>query len=212
MTSSADPVGSRVVANLARPGGNVTGLTSIVTELDAKRVEILKQLLPDAKRFAVFLDMGNPTSAGQRKQIEQAAGSLGVEPLFFDIRDPEGLRGAFDAATKQGARAVIDDVDALSAANLRLVIDLAARHKLPVITTNQDYVEAGGFMSYGVHYPHLYYRAASYVDRILKGAKAGNLPVERPTKVEFVINLRTAKALGIGIPRELMLRADEVVQ
>jgi putative ABC transport system substrate-binding protein len=212
MTSSADPVGSRVVASLAKPGGNVTGLTSIVSELDAKRVEILKQLLPEAKRFAVLLNMGNPTSAGQRKTIEQAAGSLGVEPLFFDIRDPEGLHGAFDAAAKQGARAVIDDVDVVTSVNPRLVIDLAAGHKLPVIFVNRNYVEAGGFMSYGVHYPHLYHRAASYVDRILKGAKAGDLPVERPTKVEFVINLKTAKALGIAIPRELTLRADEVIQ
>ena len=212
MTSSADPVGSHVVASLAKPGGHVTGLTSIISELDAKRVEILKQLLPDAKRFAVLLNMGNPVSAGQRKPIEQAASSLGLEPLFFDVRDPEGLRGAFDAAAKQGARAVIDDTDAVSSANPRLVIDPATSHKLPVIFVNRNYVEAGGFMSYGVHYPHLYYRAASYVDRILKGAKAGDLPVERPTKVEFVINLKTAKALGIAIPRELMLRADEVIQ
>jgi putative ABC transport system substrate-binding protein len=212
MTASADPVGSRLVANLAQPGGNITGLTSIVSELGAKRIEILKQLLPGAKKVAVILNMANTASQGQWKRIERAAGSLGVEVLLLDVRDAEALRRALDAAVDQGVSAVDDGGEAVSAANRRTIVDVAAKHKLPVIHSTREFVDAGGLMSYGVHYPHLYYRAAYYVDKILKGAKAGDLPIEQPTKLEFVINLRAAKALGIAVPRELLLRADEVIQ
>ena len=212
MTGSSDPVASGIAANLAHPGGNVTGLTSIVSELAVKRIEILKQLVPNARSIAVVLNMGNRPAAEQWKQIERAAGSLGVEVRLFDARDRDKAHDAVDIAVKQGTSALLASADAISDANRSLSIDLAARHKLPAIYPSRAFVDAGGLMSYGVHYPDLYYRAASYIDKILKGAKAGDLPIERPTKLEFVINLKTAKALGLVVPRELLLRADEVIQ
>jgi putative ABC transport system substrate-binding protein len=174
-------------------------------------MEILKQLLPGAKRFAVFLNMSNPAAPGQRTRVEQAAIPLGVELLFFDVSDALTLRHGTDAAGKR-ANALINVADDVSSANRHLVIELAARHNLPVIYTVREYTEAGGLMSYGVHYPHLYYRAASYVDRILKGAKPGELPIEQPTKLELVINMKTARALGIAVPQQLLQRADEVIE
>ena len=212
MTASGDPLASRVVANLAHPGGNVTGLTSIVSELDTKRLEILKQLLPEAKRIAVILNMTNPAAVEQWKLMQRAAGSLAVQLVLFDVRDREALRSTLDSAVKQGANAVLGGNEAVVDANRSTIIDLAAKHKLPTIYASREFVDAGGLISYSVHYPDLYYRAASYVDRILKGAKPGQLPIERPTKFELVINLKTAKALGLTIPKELLLRADEVIE
>jgi putative ABC transport system substrate-binding protein len=212
MTSSADPVAARAIANLAKPGGNVTGLSSIVSELGAKRIEILKQLVPNAKRVAVILNMANPVAAEQWKELQRASGSLGVEFLLLDVRDVQALPGALESAVKHGAHALNSGGAAVEDANRRTVIDFVAKRKLPAIYSARNFVEAGGLISYGVHYPDLYYRAASYVDKILKGAKPGDLPVERPTKLELVINLRTAKALGVAVPRELLLRADEVIQ
>ena len=212
MTSSADPVGSRLAASFAKPGGTVTGVTSIVAELDAKRVEILQRLLPGAKRVAVMLNMGALPTAAQWKTYQQAAKSLGLEAILLDIRDVEALRRAFDQARAQGADALMDALDALSQANRRLVIELALTKKLPVIYVSREWVDAGGLISYGVHYPDLYYRAAGYVDKILKGAKPGDLAIERPRKLELVINEKAAKALGINVPRDLLLRADEVIR
>jgi putative ABC transport system substrate-binding protein len=212
MTSSADPVGARLVANLANPGGNVTGLSSFVAELHAKQLQLLKQLLPNLTRFGVIFNMANPAVPGQRKRIEQAATRLGMQASFFDARDREGLRRALDAAVADGVTAVIDATPEVSTANRRFTIELAATHKLPVLTERRDYTEAGGLISYGVHYPDLYYRAAFYIDKILKGARPGDMPIEQPTKFELVINLKTARSLGIDVPREVLLLADEVIR
>jgi putative ABC transport system substrate-binding protein len=212
MTTSADPVGGRVVPNLARPGGNVTGLTTLVSELGATRLEILRELVPPGSRIAALLNLGNPTGEGERKQIEHAARSLGLQATVLDVRDADALNRALETAREQGASALLINADAVVMANRRAIIDFAARHKLPAMYSAGEFVQEGGLMSYGVHYPQLYYRAASYVDKILKGAKAGDLPIEQPTQLSLVISLKTAKALGIAIPREVLLRADEVIR
>jgi len=212
MTSSADPVAAGLVPKLGQPGGSVTGLSSIVSDIDGKRMEILRQVLPEAKSVAVLFNMSNPAYASQRRQVEHAANSLGVRPVFLDARNAEELRGAIASAVVQGANGLVDSGEAVSSANLRLVIELTAKYKLVAIYASREYTEAGGLMSYGVHYPDLYYRAASYVDRIFKGAKPGELPIEQPTKLEFVVNLKTAKALGLTIPKELLLRADQLIE
>ena len=211
MTSSADPVAARVVPNLAQPGGNVTGLTSIVAELEGKRLEIMKQLVPQAKTFAVMLNFSNPVARAQRTEIDRAAARLKVEVLFLDVRDREGLRHAVEQAVARGVSALID-VSEVSQANPSVTIELLAKHRLPAIHVTREAIALGGLMSYGVYYPDLYYRAAGYVDKILKGAKPAELPIERPTKLEFVVNLKAAKQLGITVPPELMVRADEVIQ
>jgi putative ABC transport system substrate-binding protein len=212
MTSSADPVGAGLVANLGKPGGSVTGLSSFVSELHAKQLELLKQLVPNITRFAVIFNMGNPAVPTQRAHIERAASALGMKPLFLDARDRDGLRRALDMAVAEGAKALIDASPEVSTANRRMTIDLAAMHKLAVFANGRDYTEAGGLISYGVHYADLYYRAASYVDKILKGAKAGDLPIEQPTRFELVINLKTARSLGISVSRDLLLRADAIIE
>ena len=212
MTTSADPVGARVVANLARPGGNVTGMTTLVSELAAKRVEVLKELVPPGGRIAAILNLSNPTAVGERKQIERASSLLGLQVTVLDVRDAEALKRALETGLGEGASALLINAEAVVLANRQTIVDFAAKYKLPAIYSAREFVDAGGLMSYGVHYPHLYYRAASYVDKILKGAKPGDLPIEQPTKLNLVINLKAAKALGIAIPRELLLRADEVIQ
>jgi ABC-type uncharacterized transport system substrate-binding protein len=213
MTSSSDPVAAGVVASLAKPGGHVTGLTSIVNELGAKRLEILKQLLPDAKRLAVVINITPRTmAAAQRKEIARAATALKVEPVFFEVDDRQSLQRAIEDAAAQGARGLVDGGAAVSSANRRLTIELLVRHRLAGIHSGREYAAVGGLMSYGVHYPDLYYRASGYVDKILRGAKPAELPIERPTKLELVINVKAAKQLGITVPRELLLRADEVIE
>jgi len=212
MTSSADPVAAHVVPDLAKPGGQVTGLTSIVSELDGKRLEIMQQLRPDARRFAVMLNFGNPAASPQRADIERAAAKLKVEALFFDVRDREGLRRAIEEAAAKGVGGVFLSTPEVSAINRRMAVELLSKHKLAGIQETREFPTNGGLMSYGVYYPDLYYRAAAYVDKILKGTKPGELPIERPTKLELVINLKTAKEIGVTIPRELLVRADEVIQ
>jgi len=212
MTSSADPVAAGLVANLAKPGGNVTGLSSFVSELHAKQLQVLKQLVPTITRFAVIFNMANPAVPTQRERINQAASALSMKPIFLDARDREGLRRALDTAVAAGVNALIDATPEVSTANRRMTIELAALHKLPVMTERRDYTEAGGLVSYGVHYADLYYRAATYVDKILKGAQPRDLPIEQPTKFELVINLMTAKSLGIKVPDDLLLRADAVIE
>ena len=211
MTTSADPVGARVVASLARPGGNVTGLTTINSELAAKRVEILKDLIPGITRIAAFFNMGNPTSAGEWGQFDRTARALGLQALQFDIRDAEALRGAFKAAASQRVGAIVVNSEAVMTANRSSIIDLAARHKLPAMYSDREFVNVGGLMSYGALYPHQYYRAASYVDKILKGAKPGDLPIEQPTKLHLVVNQKTAKKLGLALSRDFLARVDEVI-
>ncbi len=212
MATSGDALGSGVVSGLDRPGGNVTGLTSIDSELVGKRFGLLKEAIPGIARIAIVQNLGNPALATQRKQIEVAARSLRFQPQFLDVRKPEDLGPAFDAAIKQRADAVHVGLDSLTQTNLGRIVDLAAKQRLPSIYSSRDFVDAGGLMAYGVSRLEMYRRAATYVDKILKGAKPADLPVEQPTKFELVINLKTAKALGLTIPPSLLARADEIIQ
>jgi putative ABC transport system substrate-binding protein len=212
MVSIADPVGTKVVASLARPGGRVTGLATIVSEVHGKRLELIRELLPSVKRIGYFHNTGNPNSEKQWQEIEQRARSLGLESRAFVATDAQTLQRALDAALEQRVGALLLSAEGLVLANRALIIDFAARKKLPVIYSAREFVDDGGLISYGADYPHLYYRAASYVEKILKGAKPGDLPIEQPTKLELVINMKTAHALGIKIPRDVLLRADQVIQ
>jgi putative ABC transport system substrate-binding protein len=205
-----DPVGQGVVASLARPGRNITGLSAAVTEIYPKRVQLLRELVPRAARIAVLFNMSNPALPPQWKEIELAARSLGIEPHLLDVRKPEDLGPAFDAATKQRADALIVGLDTLTQANQRGIVDLAAKRRLPAIYASTEF--AGGLVVYGVNYPEMYRRAASFAHKIFKGANPADLPVEEPTKFELVINLRTAKALGLTVPQSLLVRADQVIE
>jgi putative ABC transport system substrate-binding protein len=208
MTGIGDPVGQRVVASLARPGGNVTGLSAVVTELYAKRVELLKELVPAAVRLGALFNMSNPSIPPQWREVERAAHSRGLRPQLLDVRTPEDLRPAFEAAVRQRADALVVGLDTLTQANQRLIVDLAAKHRLPAIYATIEF--AGGLVTYGVNYPDQYRRAVRFIDRIFKGAKPAELPIEQPTSFELVINLKTAKALGLTIPPSLLARADQV--
>jgi putative ABC transport system substrate-binding protein len=207
MTAAGDPVGSGIVPSLARPGGNVTGLSALNVEIYAKRVELLRELVPGLTRIAGLFNMSNPVLPLVWKEVERTARSLGIQPQLLDVRTPEDLGRAFDTATRQRAAALVVGLDGLTQANRRLIVDLAAKHRLPAIYGSGEFVFAGGLITYTVNFPHLYYRAATYVDKILKGAKPADLPVERPTKFELLINLKAAKALGLTIPQSLLQRA-----
>ena len=211
MAASGDPVLSGVVSSLARPGGNVTGLSAVVVEVSGKRLELIREVAPGVSRVAALFNMSNPNDALQWKEIETAAPSLRVQLQLLDVRKPSDFAGAFDAAVKGRAGALVVGLDALTWANHRPIVDLAAKHRLPAIYGGREFVNAGGLIAYGVSYPHLYHRAANFVDKILKGAKPADLPVEQPSKFELVINLKTAKAFGLTIPQSLLQRADEVI-
>jgi putative ABC transport system substrate-binding protein len=208
------PVGEplQFVASFAHPGGNLTGLSSLTVGTEAKRLGLLRELLPGSKRIAGLYNLDNPSATQQWKDLETAAPSMGVELQLFDVRKPEGLEPAFSAASQQHADGLIVGQDGLFIAYRKQVAELAAKYRLPAIYRSMESVEAGGLMAYGVNYPDLSRRAAVYVDKIFKGANPGDLPVEQPTKFELIINLKTAKALGIAIPTPLLLRADEVIQ
>jgi ABC-type uncharacterized transport system substrate-binding protein len=212
MAASGDPVGSGIVTSLGRPGGNVTGLSSTIPELNAKRVELLRELLPRLARVAALFNMGNPVIPPQWDVVEASARSFRIEAKLLDVRRPEDLRKAFEVAARQRADALVVGVDGVTQANLRLIAELSARQRLPTIYGAKDYVDHGGLMTYGASDHHMYHRAATFVDRIFKGTKPADLPVEQPTKFELVINLKTAKVLGLTIPPSLLVRADQVVE
>jgi putative ABC transport system substrate-binding protein len=212
MAASGDPVASGIVTSLARPGGNVTGLTSGITETYPKRVELLGELVPRAKRIAAIFNMGNPSVPPQWRIVEASARSLGIEPQLLDVRRPEDLPGAFDAAAKHRAEALVVGLDSVTQANLRPIAELAAKQRLPSIYPANDYANVGGLITYGSSDVHMYHRAAAFIDKIFKGAKPTDLPVEQPTKFELVVNLKTAKALGLTIPKELLFRADRIIE
>ena len=207
----ADPLEAKLAASLEKPGGLVTGLTSQANELGAKRMELLKALAPGIKRLGALVNADNPASLAIWKAIEAAAPDLKLKVEMIDVRKAEDLEARLDAAVKAGIDSLIVGVDALTQANANQVVDFTLRQRLPSAFASRTFVEAGGLLSYGVYYPNLYYRAASYVDRILKGAKPGELPIERPTKFELVINRKTARALKITIPPDLFLRTDEII-
>jgi len=210
MTGIGNPVGQGVVASLARPGGNVTGLSALSTELYGKRIELLRELVPRVKRIAALFNMSNTSIPPAWKEVEMTARSLGIQPQLLDVRTREDLGRAFDAAIGQRALALVVGLDTLTQANQRLIVDLATKHRLPAIYASTEFV--GGLISYGVNYSELYRRAATYVDKILKGTKPADLPVEQPMKFELVINLKTAKQIGLTIPQSVLFRADKVIK
>jgi ABC-type uncharacterized transport system substrate-binding protein len=212
MATSADPTLFGVVSNLARPGRNVTGLSTIAVELAGKRLELLKEAIPRIARIALLANMSSPASASQWRQIEGAARSLGLEPQLLDVRAPEEFARVFDNAIKQRADAILVANDTLTQTNLRRIVDLSAKHRLPSIFASREFVDAGGLMAYGPNFTDLYRRAATYVDKILKGSKPADLPIEQPTKFDLVINLKTAKALGLTIPQSILVRADQIIE
>jgi putative ABC transport system substrate-binding protein len=212
MATSGDPVGLGVVASLAHPGGNVTGLSSISTELAGKRLELLKGLVPDVTRVAFVWNPDNPVQALMFTETEVAARSLEVPLQSLKVRGPSELDDAFSAMTKERAGALIVVVDLMLFAHMRRIADLAVASRLPAIAQRKEFAEAGGLMTYGPSYSDMFRRAATYVDKILKGAKPANLPVEQPTKFELVLNLKTAEALGLTIPPRVLFQADEVIR
>jgi putative ABC transport system substrate-binding protein len=212
MAAIGEPVDTGVVPNLARPGGNVTGFSALVTELTGKRVELTKQVIPSVTRVGFLSDMSNPVNPPQWEETQKAAQSLGIEAELLDVRNKEDIPRGFEKAAHSRIDGLIVGVDAVTQQHGALIAILAERQQLPTICGSREYVEAGALMSYGVSYPDLYRRAAGMVDKIFKGAKPGDLPVEQPTKFELVINGKTAKAIGIKVPPVVLIRADEVIE
>jgi putative ABC transport system substrate-binding protein len=210
MTSTAQPFA--IVNSIARPGGNVTGLSSQISDLTSKRLELLNELLPRLERVALMNDSRNPTLLTTVPEIERAAQVLKIQFKLFDVRNPEDIRLAFSAARSEHIDAIMMGTETTTQANRQLIAELAAEHRLPVIYASKEFVDAGGLISLGVNYQDLYRRAAIYVDKIFKGAKPSDLPIEQPTKFELVINLKSAKALGLDMPPTLLARADEVIE
>jgi putative ABC transport system substrate-binding protein len=212
MTNAADPVATRLVASLARPGGNVTGLVTISPELSGKRLEVLKQSFPRIARVAVLTNPLNPEQAPRVREIEAAAQALGVQLQVLEVRGPNDFESAFLAMLKLPADALLPLGDPLINSRESQIVDFAAKNHLPAIYHRKEFVDAGGLMSYGPSYDELFRRAATYVNSILKGGRPEELPIEQPTKIELVINLRTARALGFAIPQSVLLRANLIVE
>jgi len=207
-----DPVGSGFVASLARPGGNITGLSSLAPEISGKQLELLKEIVPKLSRVAVFGDSNEPGNAQALKELELAAGAFKVQLQYLDVLNLKDIENSFQSASKQRAGAVLLLPGPVMPAHRTEVVNLAAKNRLPAMHFRLDFVEAGGLMTYNVNYNDLFRRAATYVDKILKGAKLADLPVEQPKKFEFIINLKAAKALGLTIPPTLLATADETIE
>jgi ABC-type uncharacterized transport system substrate-binding protein len=210
--SISDPVALGLVDSLARPGGNITGVTNIASELTGKRLEILKETIPKLSRVAVLWNPQGPSSAHPWKESQLAAKELGLQLHSMEVSSADKFEGAFKEATKAGSAALAGTLSPLANANQKRIADLAAKHRLPAIYPRGDYVTSGGLMSYGADQAEAYKRVAVFVDKILKGAKPADIPVEQPTKFEFVINLKTAKQIGITIPPNVLVRADKVIR
>ena len=208
----ADLAGSGYVASLARPGGNITGLTPLSSELSAKRLELLKTAFLKISRVAILSNPNNATNVAGLKKSEVAARALRIQLLPLDVRRADDFESAFLAALRARVDALIVFGDAVLMTHRARIADFAAKNRLPAMYGNQDYMDVGGLMYYGPNVADMYRRAATYVDKILKGAKPGDLPVEQPTKLEFIINLKTAKALGLTIPQSILSRADRVIE
>ena len=212
MTSALDPVGAGLVASLARPGGNLTGLSAFGPELSGKRLELLKEVVPAMTRVAVLWNAANPANAAVWQETQAAARTLGLQLYAQDVRGSQDLEGAFARTAQVRPEALLVLGDTLLGMYEQQIAEFAAQHHLPSMFSRRESVMAGGLMSYASSLPARYRRAADYVDKILKGTKPADLPVEQPTKFELVINLKTAQALGITIPPTLLFRADEVIQ
>jgi putative ABC transport system substrate-binding protein len=212
MSFDDDPVGSGFVASLARPGGNITGLSTLSPDLSGKQLELLKEIVPSVARVAVLGSLAHPGTAQTLKAIEGAARSFKVQLQYLDVMNPKAIEDAFASARKERADAIVVLTSVPTNTQRPLIVDLAAKGRLPAIYYTAEWVEAGGLLTYGASFPDLFRRAAGYVDRILKGAKPGDLPVEQPTKFELVINLKTAKQIGLTIPPNVLARADKVIK
>ena len=212
MRSTDDPVEAGFVASLARPGGNITGVTSISSELYGKRLELLKEVVRGISRVAVLWDPDFPSGLINYKEMEAAAKLFRIQLQSLETRRPEDFEGAFGALATKRAQALITLRNPLIISQQKRVVQLAAKNRLPAIYDDRDFVEAGGLISYGTNLADLYRRAAYYVDRILRGAKPADLPVEQSTKFELVINLKTAKQIGLTIPQSVLYRADKVIK
>jgi putative tryptophan/tyrosine transport system substrate-binding protein len=209
--TAGDPVGNGLVATLARPGGNVTGLSVQDVDLTGKRLELLQELVPRLSRLAILTNIGNPVHILQREEVRTMARALGVEVITLEIRRADDIPPAFETL-KNGADALYIPPDPLVISELNRINALVLSARLPTMHGSGECVEAGGLMSYGPNFPDLFRRTADYVDKILRGAKPADIPVEQPTKFALVINLTTAKALGLTIPESFLLRADEVIE
>jgi putative ABC transport system substrate-binding protein len=212
MTGAGDPLGSGLVASLARPGGNVTGLSLMVPDVGGKRLEMLKELAPSISRVAVIWNAANPYSARVFGETKEAAQRLGLEVQSIDVRVPADFDYALEAATEQRANALVAVEEPLTITYRKKIVDFAAKNRLPTIYGLREFADDGGLFAYGANLADLHWRAAGYVDKIFKGAKPADLPVQQPTKFELVINLKTAKALGLDVPPTLLARADEVIE
>ena len=210
MATMGDP--RAIVASFARPGGNITGVTTFSTELTAKRIELLKELVPNLSRVALLHNMGNPAAPPEWEETKTAARSLGLQAELLDVRSQEDLGRAFELAVRQHVDALVIGADGLTQTHQQTIVDSVARNRLPAVYPAREFVAAGGLAAYAVNYPDLYFQFARFIDKIFKGEKPGDLPVEQPTKFELVINAKTAKTLGLTIPPTLLVRADEVIE
>ncbi len=212
MAQDSDPVGNGFVANLARPGGNITGLSALAPEMSGKQIQILKEILPKLSRVAVIGNSINPGDAQALRETVLAVGAYEVYLRYLDVQDSKDIEPVFRAAAKGRAEALLVLGNPILNLHRQQVIELAAKHRLPTTYARPEYMEAGGLMTYGTNYPELFRRAATYVDKILKGAKPADLPVEQPKKFEFIINLKAAKQIGLTIPPNVLARADKVIR
>jgi putative ABC transport system substrate-binding protein len=212
MVAASDPVASGLVESLARPGGNVTGLSGMTPELAGKRLELLKEMVPKLSRVAVLWNPQNPGSIPSWKELQPPARQLGIQLHSLELRSPDDFDKAFEDATRARTGALFIIADPVIITNLKRIAGLAAKSRLPSIFHLSEFADAGGLVAYGVDRDDMFRRAATFVDKILKGAKPGDLPIEQPTKFELVVNLKTAKALGITIPQSVRFRADRVIE
>ena len=209
--TAGDPVGTGLVASLARPGGNVTGLSNQSADLAGKRLELLREVVPSLRRLAIMANIGSPIGVLEMGEVQAAAGTLGLEVATLEIRRAEDIVPAIEALKGRTDALYVVTEPLVNASRIR-ISTLALGARLPTMHGTRDYIEAGSLMSYGANYPDMFWRAADYVDKILRGAKPADLPVEQPTKFDLVLNLTTAKVLGLTIPEAFLLRADEVIE
>jgi len=206
-----DPVETRLIDSFEQPGWNVTGVAVVVAELEARRIELLQALAPGRKHLAAIMDMGNPAFVSAWRAIEPVARERGLDATLIDVHRPDDMPRAFQTALRRGADAVIVRFGSITPAQRAAIVQLAEKNRLPAIYASRQFVDAGGLASYGVNTPQLYYRAAAFVDKILKGAQPSSLPMDRPSRFELILNRRAARALNLIIPPDLLLKSDQVV-
>jgi putative tryptophan/tyrosine transport system substrate-binding protein len=212
MTGAGDPLGSGLVASLARPGGNVTGLSLMMSDVSGKRLELLKELVPGLSRVAILWNSTNPYPTSVFKEMQDAAQTLGIEVQSLAVKGPADFATVFGLTRQKRPDALFTIDDPLTMSQLNQIVDFATANRLPAMSGVPEFAAAGGFIGYGASIRDLYHRAATYVDKILRGSSPGELPVEQPTKFDLVINLKTAKALGLKVPMSLLATADEVIE